>query len=350
MEDLLKLKEEEITKLNKVKDALRGQVIKLKKENNEMKEQIETLKQSSNNEPSTSYPDLELKLKNAENQVKSLTKEKKDLKFELKKIRVKAKLPGSNIDLDSDDEEDEVQKMLEQVKNGMFKLGQQNFTIDNKIDSLLEKIESLATSGIAMNASAASMSGGPGPSAASQYKPMGKKPLSSQKEYISPGLAPTPTEEEDNKAEEEPEPEFRRRRPSDILKAREGANKEKEEKKKAELDAETDHVVKPSGLKTPKVSFGVKDSAKKTPISDEDTPQEGPEEEPAPKPKSPVKLFHGIKTVPYPEDGVILCPSCEAQNFQEMQNKAKIISFTPVKKYGKKYYCKKCRSEWDYSY
>ncbi len=65
--------------------------------------------------------------------------------------------------------------------------------------------------------------------------------------------------------------------------------------------------------------------------------------------KIPAKVALGIiKSISYPDDGVLKCPHCGEQNFQEQQNKKKIISYAPIKKFAKKYYCKICRGEWDY--
>ncbi|MCF2140259.1 MAG: hypothetical protein K9W44_09425 [Candidatus Lokiarchaeota archaeon] len=58
---------------------------------------------------------------------------------------------------------------------------------------------------------------------------------------------------------------------------------------------------------------------------------------------------YGVPTIPYPENGFIKCPKCGGNNFQEMENKKKIVMYNP-RKYGKKYYCKDCRTEWDYEY
>ncbi|MHA1648298.1 MAG: hypothetical protein ACTSVL_12075 [Promethearchaeota archaeon] len=74
-----------------------------------------------------------------------------------------------------------------------------------------------------------------------------------------------------------------------------------------------------------------------------------PEEE-IPQKKIPAKVELGtIKSIQYPEDGVIKCPHCGEQSFQEQPNKKKIISYAPIKKYAKKYYCKICRMEWQYN-
>ncbi|MHA1776764.1 MAG: hypothetical protein ACTSWC_08305 [Promethearchaeota archaeon] len=57
----------------------------------------------------------------------------------------------------------------------------------------------------------------------------------------------------------------------------------------------------------------------------------------------------GVPTIPYPDDGLIKCPKCGGNKIQEMENKKKIVMYNP-RKYGKKYYCRECRAEWDYEY
>ena len=150
------------------------------------------------------------------------------------------------------------EKLMEQLKKGMFNLGQQNASIESKIDSLLGKV------GKGYNGS--SHAG---------YEKKEKFPDRTGKSFVS-----------------EPE-EIKPRKPSDNL---------------------------------------VKKSVEK----------------PLQK-KIPTKVEHGaIKSISYPEDGVIKCPHCGEQHFQEQENKSKIISYAPIKKYAKKYYCKNCRGEWDY--
>ncbi|MHA1674938.1 MAG: hypothetical protein ACTSYI_15080 [Promethearchaeota archaeon] len=59
--------------------------------------------------------------------------------------------------------------------------------------------------------------------------------------------------------------------------------------------------------------------------------------------------MYGVPTFPYPEDGLMKCPKCGGIKIQESENKKKIVMYNP-RKYGKKMGCKDCRFEWDYSY
>ena len=60
--------------------------------------------------------------------------------------------------------------------------------------------------------------------------------------------------------------------------------------------------------------------------------------------------IEGIITVSRPFEGKsIKCPRCGEQDYREQQDRTKIISYVPVQKFGKKYYCKRCRCEWRFT-
>ena len=241
MEDLLKIKEAELAQLTEVKNALRGQVKKFREENNSLKEKVEKLEK----EPKIpSYPDLSSELKEQEEKNISLSEENESLKEKVEELE---KVPLSP------------EKLMEQLKKGMFNLGKQNASIESKIDNFLEKVE---------KGNKGNVNG--------KFKR--KKPVSDlqEKHVVS-----------------EPK-KIVTRKPSDIL------------KKKLEKEI--------------------------------------------PKKKISTKVEKGtIKSISYPDDGVLKCPHCGEQNYQEQQNKKKIISYAPIKKYAKKYYCKICRMEWQYN-
>ncbi|MHA1475508.1 MAG: hypothetical protein ACTSRX_08260 [Promethearchaeota archaeon] len=241
MEDLLKIKEAELAQLTQVKDALRAQVKKFREEINSFKQKVEKLE----NEPKIpSYPDLSDELKKQEEKHKILLEENESLKETIEELKKEPLSP---------------EKLMEQLKKGMFSLGKQNASIESKIDSILEQGEK-------------------------EFK--GNSKVEVEKEEKTWVLQKKP-------ADSEPE-KIISRKPSDILKKK-------------------------------------------------------PEEE-IPQKKIPAKVEIGtIKSIQYPEDGVIKCPHCGEQSFQEQQNKKKIISYAPIKKFAKKYYCKICRGEWDFS-
>ena len=241
MEDLLKIKEAELAQLTQVKDALRDQVKKFRNEIKTLNEKIEKLE----NEPKIpTYPDLSNELKEQKEIHKKLSEENESLKEKIEELR---KVPLSP------------EILMEQLKKGMFSLGQQNASIESKIDRFLEQVG---------------------------------------KDYNGNSQAKFEKEEKISDLQEKPEisePEkVIARKPSDILK-----KKPIEENSQKNIHTE--------------VELGI------------------------------------IKSILYPEDGVLKCPHCGEQNFAEQQNKNKIISYAPIKKYAKKYYCKICRGEWDYN-
>jgi hypothetical protein len=77
------------------------------------------------------------------------------------------------------------------------------------------------------------------------------------------------------------------------------------------------------------------------------------QQQPAPAPQTasaasfhaadPRSLHRTVQEIPYPENGVIQCPKCSGQQFQEMPEPAR-------GSFAKKYYCKKCRAEWRFLY
>ncbi|MHA1720681.1 MAG: hypothetical protein ACTSWX_12510 [Promethearchaeota archaeon] len=243
MEELLKAKDNELNQLTKVKDALRDQAKKLKEEIESLNAKIDKLE----NEPKEpTYPDLSEDLKEQKEENKKILEENKTLKEKIEELEKKPLSP---------------EKLMEQLKKGMFNLGQENATLDAKVDKILKHLEKFERSE---------------PSEKIEDNSSNLKSL--EKPKI-------------------PEPEkILTRKPSDILK----------------LKPKTDEKLS-GGSK--KESFGMSSS---------------------------------IKTIQYPKDGVIKCPHCGEQNYQEQENKKKIISYSPIKKYAKKYYCKICRGEWDY--
>jgi hypothetical protein len=84
-------------------------------------------------------------------------------------------------------------------------------------------------------------------------------------------------------------------------------------------------------------------------IEEELPAQKGKKEEQQPpksikrEPPTSKKLL----SIPYPTDGTIRCPKCKAIKWQEQKNRSKMISRGI---YAKQYYCKTCRTEWEFEY
>ena len=290
MEELLKIKEEELAKLAKMKDTLRGHVLKQKKEIANLQTEIDSLKQESVS--SIQAEEMEKKseeMKNAlsekiKTQETELTALNATLKEEQQKnLGLQQKL--DDIVQKGKEEPLSPEKLMGQLKKGMFTLGQQNHSIESKIDALHDLI-----SGSTLP-----------PSSPSNFKNYAS-------EYVSPGFSQS---QSNLHSVPKSKPQVSSRKPSDILKSR---PKEEEEVEPSTQEASpVNPQKKPSRL-----------SASQAPV-------------------------HGIQTIEYPSDGAIKCPNCGKQEYGEQENRKKIIAYIPIKKYAKKYYCKACRSEWDYS-
>lgn len=336
IEKLLALKDEELTKVNKVKDMLKEQLMKTREENAALKEEIANLKTNTGAQ-TTSYPDLEAKIKSLEEklsesdtQIKNLSQQNKTLTSELENAKKGAEKSSSD-EKGSETESGQegpipVEKLLNQVKNGMFKLGQQNFSIEQKIDTILEQLQNVNVPTASVSAMPMHGTGGialKGQSIAS--------PSRVSQDDAAPIRKPSDlarvkdAKKEDNSNADE---EVHVRKPSDRLRSI---------KSESESLKDQDAPVRRAGLSAPKVQL--KEDQQDEPKKTEDTPV-----------SKSGGISKTIRTIKHPEDGIIKCPDCGAQSFQEMENHAKIISFAPVKKYGKKYYCKICRIEWDYDY
>ena len=84
-------------------------------------------------------------------------------------------------------------------------------------------------------------------------------------------------------------------------------------------------------------------------IEEEMPPQKEKKEklEPAKSIKTEPAASKKLLSIPYPIDGTIRCPKCKKIKWQEVENKSKMISRGV---YAKQYYCKTCRTEWEFTY
>ena len=114
-------------------------------------------------------------------------------------------------------------------------------------------------------------------------------------------------------------------------------------KKKAEKAVPTPHLQKPSEILEMKQMDMVKKPKELKFVDSKPSLQITHPSKSIPKGVKTSKLL----TVPYPKDSQIKCPKCSGIKIQEMENKAKVISFGV---YAKKYYCKTCRLEWEFEY
>lgn len=109
--------------------------------------------------------------------------------------------------------------------------------------------------------------------------------------------------------------------------------------KKAEPHPAEMGLLKPSSL------FSDSDSTPAPQVNEPAQQQAAPQAAPAASfhAADPRSLQRKVQEIQYPESGVIQCPKCNGQQFQEMPEPAR-------GSFAKKYYCKKCRAEWRFLY
>lgn len=319
MEELIKIKEEEIAKLAKMKDALRGQVLKQKKDITALQKEIEELKNASvssnqveemekktaidiltsqNSEKDQKIEEMSQNIialqKNLDESLEAHKTEFEEIKVSLNDEKQKNSVLQKQLD-DLIEKKNATplspEKLMEQLKNGMFTLGKQNHSIEAKIDQLHQLVSSSGSITHPLKTE----------------KDAGSSKSTKKSSYISPSLAQS---QEKIPSRKSPAKDFVSRKPSDILKSR------------------SDIEETPVSVAKPKQEASV---PQKSALSASQAP------------------IHGIQTIEYPSDGAIKCPKCDKQEFAEQENKKKVLAYFPVKKYAKKYYCKACRTEWDYS-
>jgi hypothetical protein len=371
----LKEKEEMLAKDLKVKDLFASQAKTAREENYKLKEELKEIKEKLADIPKPIYPELEKKIKTLEN-------ENGELKQEL--LRWRTKTRGDNLAAGKSAEtadaqtgnasvsvSGELEKSIQQLKTGMFNLAQQNATMDQKFDALMSLVQKIGESL------------GPGLASSSYSSPaFASKPFSGGSvEKKSPPIevptsydAVSDVSQSDSEGGESQPPlsqkESKFLKPSERLKMQqeaEAAEKAAQESAEGKKEPE-EHIRKPSDRlkapevvppsspgKTPDPGKESSDDRIKKPSDRSRPPDDAkaacPDKtktEDAGKPEISVPGGKQVKTVPFPKDEKIVCPTCNSKLWQEMENRAKIISFVPVKKYGKKYYCKKCGEEWDY--
>ena len=151
-----------------------------------------------------------------------------------------------------------------------------------------------------------------------------------------------PTSETTEAKEETPVTPIAASKPSEVMKRRKITEEAEKAANEAEAGGKEEKSRKPS-----KVGKSKAETEIRAPTQKQEESEEG-EGEPEKKSKEAEAPGAGILTVPYPSDGSIVCPKCGKQNYQEMQDPTNIVAYAPVKKFGRKFYCKSCRCNWRY--
>jgi len=319
-EEFKKAKDEEILKLNKMKDALKSKLDELKKENEELKKQIEELKKGTQiqtekppiSKPVSTTPNLDQSqeinklnelIKKKDEEINSLKQKIDELKistpslqneeFEPKIINAKIGAIQSKLDKSFDIVFEKLNDLLKMISDISFKESKQPTTPTAAITTTstpIKKEEPIKTTQI------------------STANPVASQPIQPQTSKSTSEIKPsTPTSITDI---------FKQQ----IL---------EQQKKNVELDLTPDTELKKKQMVEPHID-------KTQPKTDSKTFTQTQESS------------EGLLMVDYPSSGTIKCPKCGKQNYQEMENRAQILSYIPKPKYGKKYYCKSCRCEWAY--
>ncbi len=278
MEELLKIKEQELARLAQIKDLLQQKLAEETNRSNLLQKELELIKSQSNAVQSQMQADIA-------------------------QIRT------------------EVGRMVEKVPR-----------LEEKVDLILTNLTQFLTKvrvASKMAATPPTVEGQPAAGAET------KEPTTSRPLRPSDLLLHT-TETSEGEVSK-PAASIINAKPSDVLK-----------RHQAQEEAETTVRQEPISMKSDK---SIKSRVKATTDATVGTPSGGicVEEEAGEKKGKETELPGAdIITVPYPSDGSIVCPKCNKQNYQEMQDPTNVVAYAPVKKFGRKFYCKSCRCNWRY--
>ncbi|MHA1340614.1 MAG: hypothetical protein ACTSRZ_10685 [Promethearchaeota archaeon] len=293
--------EQQVEKLNKMKDMLKSKIAELKKENEDLKKQIEQLKKGGESIPSAEK-DTKAVASDASIQAEEINKlkqqiEKKDEEIKLLKTKVeelsKAKVASTaatkGVAVTTASEANFDPKIIDARLNAI------QSKLDKNFDSIFDKLNEI-TKAITTGKVATATVGSAKPSK------VASPAISTQKQPPSP-KTPAPSSAPSRSAQPKNDSM------TEMFKKQILSQQRKSSQPEAKPEA-------PKIKQQPKIE------------------------------KKEEKTEGGILWVDYPKDGVIKCPKCGKQNYQEMENKAQILSYIPKPKYGRKYYCKSCRIEW----
>ncbi|MHA1730769.1 MAG: hypothetical protein ACTSU5_02450 [Promethearchaeota archaeon] len=370
MEELIRVKDEEIAKLKQIKEML----------TKKFRDQKETIER------------LERELEEAKNAPPDLRKQSMDLKMEIQDL------------MDDAAKTPEIPKMEDSVKRapaiGLSKeiaqqvaaLNKAVAKIDEKIDGVvvqlgemakaLEEIQARPDSGASAGSiDAASEAGTVAGSTSAETRaevpvnaPSGKPGVGKRhpSDLLRDRGSGTPVDAGAGKggpssgagvgrgsataAPEVEAPTPRPRRPSDILKAQQeaagagggsGADQVAQAPSGGPAEVEAPAGGGAGSPRPRRPSDVLKAQGEPQPAAPEPAPEGGGEAQPRATPEG----IHSTKLeIPYPPDGVVKCPKCGRQDYKEMEDRSVVVSFVPVRKYGRKFYCKQCRTEWAYKY
>ncbi|OLS14097.1 MAG: hypothetical protein RBG13Loki_2275 [Promethearchaeota archaeon CR_4] len=314
MEELMKIKEQEIARLSQMKDILQQ---KLADENARIKvvqKELEIAKAQSNAIPPQALSDMSQIHEEVTRMAERLTRL-------------------------------ETRVLKQGIATGKSGEGTATSSLEEKVDLILNNFNQfLAKVRVASKMAKAQA---PETQPTSQTQAMGASSTRSLKpsdilQKSSEEDIEIPTSEVEEKKEEPPVAAVSTAKPSEIMKRRQKEEETEKLAKEAEAAEKEEKPRKPSMVAKGKLEPEIPAPAEKQAES------EGEKGEPDKKNKEAEVPGAGILTVPYPADGSIVCPKCNKQNYQEMQDPTNVVAYAPVKKFGRKFYCKSCRCNWRY--
>ncbi len=203
--------------------------------------------------------------------------------------------------------------------------------IEEKVDQILTNLQQFLSK-VRVASKMAKSSAAEGQPVAT---PETKEPASSRP--LKPSDLIRPASESSEGDAGNPAPGTLNAKPSEVLKRHQVQEETETAAKQDAIAAKSDKAKKSRAKVTT-------ESAVEAPAGDSSEAEEAGEK----KGKEGEMPSAGIITVPYPSDGSIICPKCNKQNYQEMQDPTNVVAYAPVKKFGRKFYCKSCRCNWRY--
>jgi hypothetical protein len=317
----MKIKEQELARLAQIKEILQQKLAEEKNRTSALQKELDAAKAQSNAVP----PQLLTEISQIRAEVGRFAEKLAQLEARVLKPSTTSAKPGGSIAPGEKSSETalSIEEKVDQI-----------FTNLNQFLAKVRVASKMPKTPVAEGQPAASAETKE-PPAARALKPsdlLRKQPVETES---------APTREPPESIPEEPAPPPVAAKPSDILKRHQAAEA-------AEAAPEQEPVA-PKSDKPKKITKPVKAKAPIEPAAETGEEEASEAEEGSEKKgKEAETPGGGIITVPYPSDGSIVCPKCNKQNYQEMQDPSNVVAYAPVKKFGRKFYCKSCRCNWRY--
>ncbi len=225
----------------------------------------------------------------------------------------------------------QMKEEITQIRTEVGRVAEKVPKLEEKVDAILTNLTQFLTK-VRVASKMAKPPAAEGQPAAT---PETKEPTSSRP--LKPSDLLRPAQESSEGEAGKPTPDAVAAKPSEVVKRHQAEEEVETTAKQEAIAAKSEKAKKPRAK-----------AAAETAV--ETAPEGASEEEEAGEKKGKEGELPGagIITVPYPSDGSIICPRCNKQNYQEMQDPTNVVAYAPVKKFGRKFYCKSCRCNWRY--